>query len=64
MRRTAAEKMEIIHLVEGTDLPVGATLRQLGIPRSTFHGWYQQYLEVGFDGLKDCEITGRFAAGP
>ena len=33
MRRTASEKMEIIHLVEGTDLPVRATLRQLGVPR-------------------------------
>ncbi len=26
----------IIHVVEGTDLPVRATLRQLGMPRSTF----------------------------
>ena len=40
MRRTASEKMEIIHLVEGTDLPVRATLRQMNIPRSTFYGWY------------------------
>ena len=29
MRRTASEKMEIVRLVEGTDLPVRATLRQL-----------------------------------
>jgi transposase InsO family protein len=53
VRRSAAEKMEIIRLVEGTDLPVRATLRQLGIPRSTFYGWYQRYLEGGLDGLKD-----------
>ncbi len=53
MRRSAAEKMEIIRLVEGTDLPVRATLRQLGVARSTFYGWYQHYLEAGFDGLKD-----------
>ena len=53
MRRTASEKMEIIRLVEGTDLPVRATLRQLGIPRSTFYGWYQRYEELGFDGLHD-----------
>ena len=33
MRRTASEKMEIIRLVEGTDLPVRATLRQLGVAR-------------------------------
>ena len=32
MRRPASEKMEIIRLVEGTDLPVQATLRQLGVP--------------------------------
>ena len=38
MRRTASEKMEIIRLVEGTDLPVRATLRQMGVPRSTFYG--------------------------
>ncbi len=53
MRRTASEKMEIIRLVEGTDLPVRATLRQLGVPRSTFYGWYQRYLDQGFDGLHD-----------
>jgi transposase InsO family protein len=45
--------MEIIHLVEGTDLPVRVTLRQLGVPRSTFYGWYQRYLTFGFDGLRD-----------
>jgi hypothetical protein len=30
--------MEIIRLVEGSDLPVKMTLRQLGVPRSTFYG--------------------------
>ena len=53
MRRTASEKMEIIRLVEGTDLPVRATLRQMNIPRSTFYGWYQRYVDEGFDGLND-----------
>ncbi len=43
MRRTASEKMEIIRLVEGSDLPVKMTLRQLGVPRSTVYGWYQRY---------------------
>ena len=51
MRRTASEKMEIIRLVEGTDLPVRLTLRQMGVPRSTFYDWYQRYAEEGFDGL-------------
>jgi transposase InsO family protein len=45
--------MEIIRLVEGTDLPVRATLRQLGVARSTFYGWYQRYDTDGFDGLHD-----------
>ncbi len=53
MRRTASEKMEIIRLVEQTDLPVRATLRQLGVPRSTFYGWYQRVQLGGFDGLHD-----------
>ena len=59
MRRSAAEKMEIIRLVEGTDLPVRATLRQLGVPKSTFYGWYQRYLEAGFDGLQDKQPARR-----
>ena len=53
MRRTASEKMEIIRLVEETELSARATLRQLGIARSTFYGWYQRYLALGFDGLHD-----------
>jgi len=53
VRRTASEKMEIIRLVEGSDLPMRVTLRQLGIPRSTFYGWYQRYPTLGFDGLHD-----------
>jgi transposase InsO family protein len=51
--------MEIIRLVEGADLPVRATLRQLGIPRSTFYGWYQRYFESGFGGLKDKQPARR-----
>jgi putative transposase len=53
VRRTSSEKMEIIHRVEGSDLPVRATLRQLGVPPSTFYGWYQRYDAEGFDGLHD-----------
>ena len=53
MRRTASEKMEILRLVEASDLPLRATLRQLGIARSTFYGGYQRYLAQGFDGLHD-----------
>ena len=40
---TAAEKHEIIRLVEGSDLSVRRTLRGLGVHRSTFHAWYRRY---------------------
>ena len=53
MRRTASEKMEIIRLVEDSDLPVRETLQHLGVPRSTFYGWYQRYESEGFEGLHD-----------
>ncbi len=59
MRRTASEKMEIIRLVEGAELPVQATLRQLGVPSSTFYGWYERYLSEGFDGLHDKKSAPR-----
>ncbi len=59
MRRTASEKMEIIRLVEETDLPARETLQQLGVPRSTFYGWYERYAERGFDGLHDKKPTPR-----
>ena len=48
--------MEIIRLVEETDLPVRATLRQMGIPTSTFYGWYERYMSSGFDGLHDKKM--------
>jgi transposase InsO family protein len=58
--------MEIIRLVEGTDLPARQTLLQLGVPRSTFYGWYQRYVEEGFDGLRDKKPAsqGRWNAIP
>ncbi len=52
MRLTAAEKMEVIRLVENSDLSIRRTLDQLGIHRSTFGRWYRAYLEYGYDGLK------------
>ncbi len=52
MRRSASEKLEIIRIVEGSELGVKQTLEELGISRSTFYEWYKNYLENGFDGLK------------
>ncbi len=45
--------MEMIRLVEQSDLPVRSTLRQLGIAPSTFYGWYQRYLDGGPEALED-----------
>jgi len=53
MRYPASEKLEIIHLVEQSSLPMRRTLAQLGIPKSTFYDWYRRYVEGGFDALED-----------
>lgn len=52
MRRSAGEKMEVIRIVEESQLSVKRTLQELGIKRSTFYEWYKRYLEQGYDGLK------------
>lgn len=51
MRHTAAEKAECIRLVEGSDLSVRRTLRELGLNRSTFYAWYRRYTQRGQAGL-------------
>ena len=51
MRHTAAEKYEVIRLVEGSDLPVRQTLRELQVNRSTFYAWYRRYPARGRAGL-------------
>ena len=53
IRRSPEEKLEIIHLVEHSNLSVKRTLEELDVPRSTFYRWYGQYQEDGPDGLKD-----------
>jgi len=52
MRYSPSEKLEIIRLVEQSDLPVRATLEQLDVARSSFYNWYRRYLETGPDGLE------------
>jgi transposase InsO family protein len=53
MRYSASEKREIIELVERSSLPVRRTLDKLGIPKSTFYGWYERYREGGDEALAD-----------
>jgi len=52
-RYRQAETMEIIRLVETSDLSVKQTLMELNVPRSTFYEWYRRYREHGYDGLAD-----------
>lgn len=51
MRYSQSEKMEIIRIVDGSDLGVRATLRELGVPSTTFYEWYARYQEKGYEGL-------------
>ena len=51
MRHSQSEKMETIRLVEESELSVSQTLRELGVPRSTFYRWYRRYQEEGYEGL-------------
>lgn len=51
MRYSQAEKMEIIRLVEDSELPVKHTLDELGVARSTFYRWYRRYEKEGYEGL-------------
>lgn len=53
MRYPASEKLEIIRLVEQSQLPTRRTLDQLGIPRRTFYRWYDRYLGGGPEALED-----------
>jgi len=53
MRYPAAEKIEIIRLVEQSALPVRRTLEKIGIPRATFYRWYALYQTGGPEALDD-----------
>jgi transposase InsO family protein len=59
MRRSASEKMEIIRIVEGSELGVKRTLEELGISRSTFYEWYKRYLQDGYEGLLPKNVKRR-----
>jgi len=53
MRYCAADKAEIIQLVENSALSVRQTLARLDIQKSTFYNWLQRYEEGGINGLED-----------
>jgi len=45
--------MEIIRIVEASELSIRRTLKELDVPRSTFYNWYRRYSEAGYDGLAE-----------
>jgi len=53
MRYSAAEKYEIIQLVQNSNLSVRRTLTRLDIHKSTFYNWLKRYQDNGVDGLED-----------
>ncbi len=53
MRYSQPERMQIIRLVEESELPNARSVLELDMPRSTFYRWYQRYQEAGYDGLAD-----------
>ena len=61
MRVSAAEKRELIHLVEGSSLSVRRTLAEIGLARSTFYAWYKRYREGGPEALGERKPRRRAA---
>ena len=53
MRYPAEEKLEIIRLVEQSNISAKQALDRLGIPRSTFYLWYDKYAQGGVEALED-----------
>ena len=53
MRYSAAEKHEIIRLVEQSSLSVRQTLARLDIHRCTYYNWLKRYYDGEFDVLAD-----------
>ena len=46
MSYSPSEKLEIIRVVEDSELSIRQTLKELGIYRSTFYNWYRRYKEI------------------
>ena len=59
MRYSQAEKMEIIKLVENSEIDVKRTLEELSVCRSSYYRWYRKYTEEGFEGLSNRKSNPR-----
>ncbi|MZG31542.1 MAG: helix-turn-helix domain-containing protein [Nitrospinae bacterium] len=44
--------MEILRIVENSELSIRQALKEFGIHRSTIYNWYRKYLEDGLVSLK------------
>ena len=67
MRYPAAEKLEIIRLVEQSRLPVRRTLDKLGVLPARFYRWDDRYQSGGYEALTFAGKTdplGRSRSGP
>jgi transposase InsO family protein len=53
MRYPASEKLEIIRIVEQSNLPVRRTLEKLGILPGSFYRWVDRYQTGGVEALQD-----------
>jgi putative transposase len=47
------EKLEILSLIEGSDLTRADALKHLDIPKSTYYRWKHRFRSLGIKGLKD-----------
>lgn len=54
MSLSASEKLEVIRMVEQSDLPVKRTLDEIGVSRSSFYRWYDQYRAGGLEALENA----------
>ena len=50
---SAQAKLEILRLVEASELPVNESLKRLGITSSTYYRWCKRYRQGGRDNLQD-----------
>jgi putative transposase len=59
MRYGRAEKLEIIRLVEQSELPAKRTLAELQVSRASFYRWYRAYREAGVAGVGEAKASSR-----
>jgi transposase InsO family protein len=59
MRYSRAEKLEIIRLVEQSELPAKRTLAELQVSRASFYRWYRAYQDEGAAGVSGAKASSR-----